>query len=51
MMWFMTSLCDDDEGNGTIQTPPEPRPSRFAATSQTVAPLAVDTVIASLRQV
>ena len=34
-----------------IQTPPELKPSRCAATSQTVDLLAVDTVIASRRQV
>lgn len=49
----MTTLCDDidDDGRVVIQTPPEPRRARCAATSQALAPLAVDTVIASLRQV
>lgn len=37
-MWFMTSSFGDDEQSRIIQTPPEPRPSRCAATSQNRLP-------------
>jgi len=44
MMWMT-------RGRRAIQTPPEPWRAQCVATSQTFAPLAVDTVIASPRQV